>query len=129
VDERYFGNAVLVQALFIFMNNADTAIVLNFVYGLATAMALLNAHVIAANRCPDNAEGFMYGILLSTANLSFFSSQALGGYLYENVFHTDIQPLILMSAGITFCCIFLLPFFNFEGVVKTSVEGAVGEPG
>lgn len=114
----------LVQGLFVFMSNHETAMALNFVFGLATSMALLNAHVIAANRCPDHAEGFMYGILLSTANLSFYSSQALGGYLYEHVFHADIQPLILLSAGLTFCCIFLLPLFNFERPLRRSVQSA-----
>jgi len=104
----------LVQACFIFMHDAPSAIVLEVIYGFATAMALLNAHVIAANRCPSNAEGFMYGLLLATANVSFYSSQILGGYMYESVFHSHIQPLILISAALTFCCLLLLPFFNFD---------------
>jgi predicted MFS family arabinose efflux permease len=110
------------------MSNHETAMVLNFFFWLATSMALLNAHVIAANRCPDHAEGFMYGILLSTANLSFYSSGALGGWLYEGVFHRNIQPLILLSAGLTFCCIFLLPFFNFERPTKTKQDGSPATP-
>jgi predicted MFS family arabinose efflux permease len=117
-----------VQASYYFMSNHETAMVLNFFFGLATSMALLNAHVIAANRCPDHAEGFMYGILLSTANLSFYSSGALGGWLYEGVFHRNIQPLILLSAGLTFCCIFLLPFFNFERPTKTKQDGSPATP-
>ena len=107
-------SGALVQALFVFMHNHETAIALNFVFGLATAMALLNAHVIATNRCPDHAEGFMYGILLSAANVSFSTSQVLGGYLYDKVFDKAIGPLILLSAALTLCCIFLLPFFNFD---------------
>jgi predicted MFS family arabinose efflux permease len=114
----------LVQALFVFMVNQDIAMVLNFVFGLATSMALLNAHVIATNRCPDHAEGFMYGILLSAANASFSASQWLGGKLYDNVFHGDIKPLILISAALTFCCIFCLPFFNFDKKALTKAPAA-----
>jgi len=107
-------SGALVQSLFVFMGSAESAMVLHFFEGLATAMALLNAHVIATNRCPDHAEGFMYGILLSAANVSFSASQAVGGYLYARVFDEGIVPLILLSAGLTFCCLFLLPFFNFD---------------
>lgn len=103
-----------IQALFVFMVGEYSAYALNLVCGFATSMALLNAHVIAANRCPAHAEGFMYGILLSTANLSFNISQTLGGYLYVHVFASNIVPLLLLSAGLTFACIFLLPFFDFE---------------
>jgi predicted MFS family arabinose efflux permease/8-oxo-dGTP pyrophosphatase MutT (NUDIX family) len=103
-----------VQALFVFMDSPGIAVALNIVFGFTTAMALLNAHVIATNRCPDHAEGFMYGILLSAANVSFSTSQAVGGKLYDGLFHQSIEPLILVSAAITLSCIFLLPFFNFE---------------
>jgi len=113
-------SGALVQALFVFMFNEPIALALNFAFGLATSMALLNAHVIAANRCPDHAEGFMYGILLSAANVSFSTSQAAGGYLFDFVFHKSINPLILISAALTLSCIFLLPFFNFD-------KKAVGE--
>lgn len=103
-----------IQALFVFMVDKDSAMALHVLNGFVTSMALLNAHVIAANRCPAHAEGFMYGILLSTANLSFNLSQTVGGYLYDKKFDGHIEPLILLSAGITFACVFLLPFFNFE---------------
>ena len=104
----------LMQALFVFMGSVESAMALNFMEGLMTSMALLNAHVIAANRCPDHAEGFMYGILLSAANVSFSASQAVGGYLYDTTFHKDIVPLILVSAGLTLCCVCLLPCFDFD---------------
>lgn len=103
-----------IQAFFVFMVDKESAMALHLVNGFVTSMALLNAHVIAANRCPAHAEGFMYGILLSTANLSFNLSQTVGGYLYDEKFHGQIGPLILLSAGITFACVFLLPFFHFE---------------
>ncbi|MBU6450957.1 MAG: MFS transporter [Cyanobacteria bacterium REEB67] len=116
-------SGALMQACFVFMVGHDSALVLNFFEGLFTAMALLNAHVIAANRCPDHAEGFMYGILLSAANVSFSASQAVGGYLYKETFHLDIQPLILLSAALTFCCIFLLRFFDFDKKALTATAG------
>lgn len=102
------------QAAFIFMNDTSTALVLNFLFGMMTALAMLNAHVIAANKCPDRAEGFMYAILLSTSNLSFFGSQSIGGYLYEHVYDKQINGLILLSSAFTLACLLLLPFFNFE---------------
>lgn len=108
------------QAAFVFMKSEPPAIALQFVFGAMTAMAMLNAHVIAANKCPKNAEGFMYAILLSASNLSFFASQAIGGYLYEYVFLKQINGLLLISAAITLCCLLILPFFNFEPDGETS---------
>ncbi|MBS2009350.1 MAG: MFS transporter [Cyanobacteria bacterium SZAS TMP-1] len=115
-----------VQAMFVFMGSEESAMALNFIEGLATSMALLNAHVIATNRCPDHAEGFMYGILLSAANVSFSASQAVGGYLYDRVFHTHIEPLILLSAALTFSCLILLPFFNFDRKDLTAPDKNAG---
>ncbi|MBY0359812.1 MAG: MFS transporter [Candidatus Obscuribacterales bacterium] len=102
------------QASFIFMQTEPVALGLQFLFGATTAMAMLNAHVIAASRCPANAEGFMYAMLISASNMSFFASQAVGGYLYEYVFQKKIDGLLLISAAITLCCLVILPFFKFE---------------
>lgn len=115
----------LTQAVFIFMSGTTDALILHFFNGAATAMAMLNAHVIAANKCPDKAEGFMYAILLSVTNLSYFLSQGLGGHLYVSVFDGAINPLILLSAAMTACCLLLVPFFNFE---RTPAQGGETKP-
>lgn len=114
----------LMQASYVFMSDIHIAMVLQFFLGLATSMALLNAHVIAANRCPDHSEGFMYGCLLAVHNIAYFGSQAVGGWLYENLFHQDIKPLILISAALTFCCIFVLPFIDTEVKRKEELQPA-----
>jgi predicted MFS family arabinose efflux permease len=114
-----------VQALFVFMSDYHTGIALNLANGFVTAMALLNAHVIAANRCPDHAEGFMYSILLSIANISFSTSQWLGAHLYDEHFGKQIEPLILLSAGLTFLCVFMVPFLNFEKQASTAAKAEV----
>jgi predicted MFS family arabinose efflux permease len=96
------------QLSFIFMADPDVAIVLNVLNGALTAAAGINAHVIAARSCPDNAEGFMYSTLLAISNLSWSTSDWVGGVLYTHVFNQQMVALIAVSAGATLACLALL---------------------
>ncbi len=104
----------MVQYCFVFMTSPTTAVVLNVLNGALTASAGLAVHVVAANKCPKGAEGFVYGLLISLTNASYFGSQAIGGNLYVNYLHSDINSLIAISAGLTLTCLVVLPFINFS---------------
>ena len=104
----------IVQYCFVFMASPTTATVLNVLNGALTASAGLAVHVVAANKCPKGAEGFVYGLLISLTNASYFGSQAIGGNLYVNYLHSDINSLIAISAGLTLTCLVVLPFINFS---------------
>ena len=102
------------QVAFVFMADPQTGMYLNLLNGCLTAMAGINAHVIAANRCPDHAEGFMYATLLSISNLSWSMSDWLGGVIYTKVLHDQIFGLIIVSAALTFSCVGVLRWLSVE---------------
>ena len=102
------------QMAFAFMVDPQTGMYLNLLNGCLTAMAGVNAHVIAANRCPDHAEGFMYSTLLSISNLSWSTSDWLGGVVYTHVLHDQIFWLIIASAALTFGCLGVLRWLSVE---------------
>ncbi|HEY9778375.1 MAG TPA: MFS transporter [Planktothrix sp.] len=103
-----------VQWSFIWMTTEPTAIVLNILNGCMTAAAALSVHVLAANKCPSGAEGFVYSLLISLTNAAYFGSQTLGGFLYADHYHGEINGLIKLSAELTLMCLVLVPFVNFE---------------
>jgi len=116
------------QLAFVLMGGLLSVMVLNVFNGIFTAMASVNAHTIAANKCPDHAEGFMYSTLLSAANVSFFTSGMVGGLLYDTLLFNPvtqvhhINPLIIMSAVITFACLALVRSLDLERPAQTAAQ-------
>jgi predicted MFS family arabinose efflux permease len=102
-----------VQYSFVYMHTAPVAIVLNVLNGALTASAGLAVHVVAANKCPKGAEGFVYGLLISLTNASYSLSQWLGGIIYVDYLKRDINALIVISAALTLACLIVVPFLNF----------------
>ena len=54
---------------------------------------------LAADYCPQRAEGFAFAALMSVLNLASTLSENLGSLLYQHVFHGRLNPLIVLSAG------------------------------
>jgi hypothetical protein len=64
---------------------------------------------LAAEVCPRRVEAVVFSALMSVNNLAMQSSDKVGARLYDGVFHQQIEPLILMSAGFTAVAICLVP--------------------
>jgi MFS family permease len=107
------------QLGFIWMADPTTGMYLNLLNGFMTAMAGVNAHVIAANRCPDHAEGFMYSCLLSASNLSWSTSDWIGGVIYTHLLQGQIFWLIVGSSVATFACLGVLSGLRVERQLNT----------
>ena len=84
-----------------------SAIALSVVNGAIGMIVLVSSLTLAAESCPDGAEGFSYAALTSIATLTFTLSVGIGGLLYERYFGRDIAPLIVASAA---CTMLALPF-------------------
>ncbi len=100
------------QGSFVLLHGATSAIALNLCHGFATMVALLASLTLAANACPDGAEGFSYALLMSINNLSAPASSTSGAWLYDHTFQHDLNPLIILSAAVTVLAVFLVPMLK-----------------
>ena len=97
------------QGSFVFLHGPTSAVLLNLSHGFATMVALLASLTLAADYCPDGAEGFSYALLMSVNNLAAPASSSSGAWLYERVFEHNLTPLIIVSAVVTVFAAFLVP--------------------
>ncbi len=99
------------------------AVVLTFVFSIASMIALLTLLSMAADACPKQAEGFTFAALMSVFNFAQQISAIVGARLYTYVFDQYFPPLILISAGFTFACFLFYPLLR--GVFKLSDKQGV----
>ena len=80
---------------------------------------------LAAKACPKQAEGTFFALLMSIYNGAMQLSQNVGGRLYDLV---GFNTLILISAGFTALCWFLLPLVQVEEIEARAREQAADTP-
>ena len=78
-----------------------SAIAVYFTAGIANMLATIATLTLAAEVCPEGAEGFGFAALMSTINLATPLGDTVGSALYEHVFANQLAPLIVVSAGFT----------------------------
>ena len=112
-------------AYFGYVNRAAaTAIAL--VFGSVGMIIQLTFLDLAAKACPKQAEGTFFALLMSIYNGAAQLSQNVGGRLYDLV---GFNTLILISAGFTALCWFLLPLVRVEEIEARAREQAVEPAG
>ncbi|HEV2098022.1 MAG TPA: MFS transporter [Stellaceae bacterium] len=99
-------------AAFLLLSNEVTAALINFFSGMAGMIAFVATLTLAADYCPEWAEGFAFAALMSLLNLSSALSDNIGSFLYEHVFDRRLDPLILVSAGATALILVLVPLLR-----------------
>ena len=67
---------------------------------------------LAADYCPKNSEGFTFAALMSITNLAGAVSDNVGAFLYEQVFNSQLSPLILVSTAFTAVAWVLIPLLR-----------------
>src|SRR5262249_1771272 len=92
---------VVAQGSFLLLSSKFSAVALSLGFGITTMISLVAALALAADLCPNGAEGFAYAILASLSNLSYQLSDKVGSLLYERVFDHSLNPLIIITAGFT----------------------------
>jgi MFS family permease len=102
----------LTTASFVFLAGEASAMIVNFVNGTAGMITFVATLSLAADYCPQRAEGFAFAALMSILNLASALSGAVGSFLYEHVFANRLDPLILLSAGLTAAIFVFVPLLR-----------------
>ena len=91
-----------------------TAAVINFFSGVAWMIALVATLTLAADYCPQRAEGFAFAALMSITNLAAALSDNIGSFLYEHLFDRRLDPLIIVSAAFTALAFAFVPLLRLQ---------------
>jgi MFS family permease len=102
-------------AAYLLLSTETSAAILNFCSGFAAMLATVATLTLAADYCPQRAEGFAFAILMSIINLATASADNVGSFLYTHVFHNSLTPLILVSAAFTAFAFVLVPLLRLGG--------------
>jgi hypothetical protein len=86
-----------------------SAVLLSIFAGMTTMIAFVATLSLAADSCPEGAEGFAFAGLMSVLNVAQPLSDFIGSLLYQHVFHQELPPLIVVSAAATGLVFFLIP--------------------
>jgi len=104
---------------YLLLTDPTTAVVIWLFGGITSMIAMIATMSLAAESCPEGAEGFAFAGMMSIVNLTGPLSDTLGSVLYQHVFHEQLAPLIVVSAAATALVFFLIPLMVFR-------KGAVG---
>jgi MFS family permease len=104
---------VLSTLLYLLLRDPISAVVIWVLTGMAAMIAMIATMSLAAEACPQGAEGFAFAGLMSLLNVAQPASDALGSVLYEHVFNQRLTPLIIVSAAATGLVYLLTPLVRF----------------
>jgi MFS family permease len=104
------GTIATVSFLLLWSEAAAAAI--NFFNGIAGMIAFVATLTLAADYCPERAEGFAFAALMSVTNFSSAVSENLGSFCYEHLFQRQLDPLILVSAAFTALAFLFVPLLR-----------------
>jgi MFS family permease len=104
----------LTTAAFLLFWNEAAAAVINFFSGFAGMIAFVATLTLAADYCPQRAEGFAFAALMSITNFSAALSDNIGSFLYEHLFNRRLDPLILVSAVFTALAFAFVPMLRLR---------------
>ncbi len=103
---------VVASLAFLLFWNEPAAAVISFCAGLAAMLATVATLTLAADYCPRRAEGFSFAVLMSIINLATTLADNVGSYLYSHIFHSQLAPLIVISAAFTAFAFILVPLLR-----------------
>ncbi len=97
---------------FLGMIDEPTAVAIYFLYGVAGMIANIATLSLAADHCPEGAEGFTFAALMSVINLATPLADTIGAFLYQHAFNARLAPLVVVSAAATALILVLLPLLE-----------------
>jgi predicted MFS family arabinose efflux permease len=104
----------VVSPEYLFFWNEPAAAVISFCSGFAAMIATVATLTLAADYCPQRAEGFAFAVLMSVINLSTALADNLGSFLFSHVFHGQLAPLVVLSAAFTAFAFALVPLLYLD---------------
>jgi MFS family permease len=116
----------LTTAAFLLLWDEATAAIINFFSGVAGMIAFVATLTLAADHCPQRAEGFAFAALMSITNFSGALSDNIGSFLYEHTFNRRLDPLILVSAAFTALAFAFVPMLRLRDKLPGEPARALG---
>jgi MFS family permease len=123
--KRLFGNLSLKNLLnvsiafgtvstvaFLLLSTETSAAILNFCAGFSAMLATVATLTLAADYCPQRAEGFTFATMMSIINLATTFADNVGSFLYTHLFNSNLTPLVLVSAAFTAFAFVLVPLLR-----------------
>jgi MFS family permease len=105
---------VLSTLSYLLLSSPASAVIIWFVGGITSMIAMIATMSLAAESCPEGAEGFAFAGMMSIVNLTGPLSDTTGSALYQHVFNQQLMPLIIVSAAATALVFFLIPLMVFR---------------
>ncbi len=115
---------VVTTAAYLLLSTETSAAILNFCSGFAAMLATVATLTLAADYAPQRAEGFTFAVLMSINNLATTLADNAGSFLYTHLFHSNLTPLVIVSAAFTAFAFVLVPLLRLGD--KPQSEPAVG---
>jgi MFS family permease len=113
---------------YLLLATETSAAILNFCSGFSAMLATVATLTLAADYCPQHAEGFTFAILMSLINLATASADNIGSFLYTHVFHSSLTPLVLVSTAFTALAFVLVPLLRLGDKRQGEPAALVTEP-
>jgi predicted MFS family arabinose efflux permease len=108
------AGGVVTTLSYLLVDGYVSAVAIWLLSGVAAMIAMIATLSLAAEACPEGAEGFAFAGLMSIINLATPLSDTAGSMLYEHVFHRELAPLIIVSAAATALVFVLVPLMVFR---------------
>jgi MFS family permease len=105
---------VLSTLSYLLLSTPESAVAISLAGGVTSMIAMIATMSLAAESCPEGAEGFAFAAMMSIVNLTGPLSDNLGSLLYEHAFNRHLGPLIIVSAAATALVFFLIPLMVFR---------------
>jgi MFS family permease len=111
---------------YLLYRDAQSAIVIDFTFGIVAMITQLMLLDLAAKSCPPGVEGTFFALLMSVYNAGLQGSQVVGGYLYDWVGFTW---LVFVSAISTALVLVLVPYLRVPEIEARARAQATASTG
>ncbi len=103
---------------YLLLSGPVSAVAISLLGGITSMIAMVATMSLAAESCPEGAEGFAFAAMMSILNIAGPLADVTGSVLYEHVFARQLAPLIVVSAAATALVFFLIPLMVGRTVLK-----------
>jgi MFS family permease len=100
---------VISTLAFLLLGGPASAVAISLLAGITSMIAMVATMSLAAESCPEGAEGFAFAAMMSILNIAGPLADLTGSVLYDHVFDRQLAPLIVVSAAATGLVFFLIP--------------------
>jgi BT1 family len=108
------AGGVLSTLSYLLLFDPVSAILIYLFAGVTSMLAFVATLSLAADSCPEGAEGFAFAAMMSVLNLTQPLADLFGAVLFEHAFARQLPPLIMVSAATTGLVFLLVPYMAFR---------------